>query len=345
MAGFLLPPTYTPPPTLPWETTLAHILLALATTLTLLLTIHLLRLSHTRWTTHRRLPLYLALAWLDLFAALTHSTLGWCVGHGRCPAQPSLWFFLGVILCWAIERHCLAQILANRVAVLLTSPATARRLKWGVFLGTAVLTTSVVVVWTPGVMGVSAGWERAKEVWDRGEKVCFLVGDVGLNAVFVWVVRQELVRRHGLGRYKGLWRVNVGMVAATVVLDVAVVGSTWFPDYWIYIQFRPLVHLVKLYFELCNAELIGKVAAESVRERCGSLEEVGVTVEVDEEEEGKDAEEGRVLGGRAPGLARLDAVYSPRESLDDEERGGVEETKELRISGKQHQLACVRYPG
>lgn len=342
MAGFLLPETYLPPSTLPWESTLAHILLALGVSVALLLTIHLTRLSHTRWTSHRRVPLYLVLAWLDLVAGITHSTLGWCVGHGRCPAQPSLWFFLAVILLWAVERHCLAQILANRVAVLLTSAVVGRRLKWGVFLGTAVLTVSVVVVWTPGTMEISPAWERANEVWDRGEKVCFMVGDVGLNAVFVWVVRQELVRRHGLGRYKDLWRVNVAMVAATVVLDAAVVASTWFPDYWIYIQFRPLVHLVKLYFELCNAELIGKVAAESVRERCGSLEEVGVTVEA---EEGKDVEEGRVLEGRAPGLARLDAVYSPRGSLDEEERGGEEEMKEVRISEKQHQLTCVRHPG
>ncbi|KAK0750509.1 hypothetical protein B0T18DRAFT_307824, partial [Schizothecium vesticola] len=269
MAGFLLPPTYRPPPTLPWEETLAHVLLGVVLSVALLLLVHLSRLSLARFrrTRRRRLPLYLALAWIDLVAAIIHSCLGWCVGHGRCPAQPSLWFFLGVILCWAVERHCLAQILANRVAVLLSSGVTARRLKWGVFVGTLVLTVSVVVVWTPGAMMISLAWVRANEVWDRGEKICFMVGEVGLNGYFVWVVRQELVRRHGLEMYGGLWRVNVGMVAASLVLDAAVVASTWFPDYWIYVQFRPLVNLVKLYFELCNAELIGKVAVASVRAR------------------------------------------------------------------------------
>lgn len=36
------------------------------------------------------------------------------------------------------------------------------------------------------------------------------------------------------------------------------------PDYWIYIQFRPLTHMIKLYIEMHNAELIGRVAQASV---------------------------------------------------------------------------------
>ncbi|KAK1830438.1 hypothetical protein QBC39DRAFT_383285 [Podospora conica] len=335
MPGFLLPPTYTPPPTLPWESALANAILALFLTLAVLLAIHLVRLCRRR----RRVPLYLAFAWLDLAAAIIHASLGWCVGHGRCPAQPSLWLFLGIILSWSVERHCLAQILANRVGVLLPS-GWGRRFKCGVFWGTFVLTTSVVVVWTPGTMEISPGWVRANEVWDRGEKVCFLAGDVALNGYFVHVVRSELVRRCGLERYARLWRVNVGMVVVTVLLDAAVVGSTWIPDYWIYVQFRPLVHLVKLYIELCNAEFIGKVASESVRARCGSLD-----VEVAEVGTGR---EGDVEEGRIPRLAPLEPVYSPGGSLEDgsEEGDGM---NGCRVLGKKHQhriapVPYVRYP-
>ena len=52
-----------------------------------------------------------------------------------------------------------------------------------------------------------------------------------------------------------------------MLFQVAVIGTTWLPDYWIYIQFRPLTHMIKLYIEMCNAELIGRVAQASANIR------------------------------------------------------------------------------
>src|SRR4051812_16481373 len=46
-------------------------------------------------------------------------------------------------------------------------------------------------------------------------------------------------------------------------MQIAVIGTTWLADYWIYIQFRPLVNMIKLYIEMCNAELIGHIAQAS----------------------------------------------------------------------------------
>jgi len=237
----------------------------------------------TRWHRLRKFTAYLIMVWVDWVTTIVHSIFGWCVGHDSCIMEPSFLLFFSTICIWTIEMHCQAQILVNRVSLLLFDKSRAYRLKLAVFVIISVLTSSVIIIWTPAQMEISESWMNANDIWDRGEKVCFLVFDVAINLYFVNRVRTTLIE-NGLTKYQTLYWFNISMITFAILLDVsapsvtlsnvsmthqsiaiqvAVIGTTWLPDYWIYIQFRPLTHMVKLYIEMCNAELIGRVAQAS----------------------------------------------------------------------------------
>ncbi|KAK5661603.1 hypothetical protein OQA88_9703 [Cercophora sp. LCS_1] len=264
--GFLIPPWYSGPRTSPDEIVLADIVLGFFLACTSFAFAKAMSQTATRWQRVKKFTAYLVMVWVDWAATIIHSVIGWCVGHGTCSMEPSFWLFLSIMVVWTIEMHCLAQILVNRIALLMFDPLRARHLKIAVLVIIFILTASVTIIWIPACMEINPTWEFANDIWDRGEKVFFLVLDVSLNAYFIHLVRSSLIA-HGLLKYQPLYRFNIIIVALSILLDIAVIGITWLPDYWIYIQFRPLTHMIKLYIEMCNAELIGRVAQASVQNR------------------------------------------------------------------------------
>ncbi|KAK0648654.1 hypothetical protein B0T16DRAFT_295292, partial [Cercophora newfieldiana] len=173
----------------------------------------------TRWYRLKRFTIYIILVWVDWAATVAHSIVGWCTGHTACPLQPSVYLFIGIILMWAVEMHCQAQILVNRVSLLLFDHAQVRQLKLGVVAVVFVLTTSVIIIWTPAKMEISEGWIDANTIWDRGEKVCFLIFDVAINLFFVLRVRSTLVA-DGLIKYRKLYWFNIAIITLSILLDV-----------------------------------------------------------------------------------------------------------------------------
>ncbi|KAK0612089.1 hypothetical protein B0T14DRAFT_571924 [Immersiella caudata] len=244
------------------EVALAYIVLGFFLAVTCFVFCKAVSQTLIRWYRLKKLTPYLIMVWLDWGATTVHSVVGWCTGHIKCPSHPSVWLFITIILLWDLEMHCQAQILVNRVSLLLFDHTQARRLRLFVFAIVFILTTSVVIIWTPAKMEINKRWIDANNIWDRGEKICFLLFDVSINMFFVNRIRTALIE-NGLLKYKRLYRFNLIIISLSILLDIAVIGTTWLPDYWIYIQFRPLVHMVKLYIEMCNAELIGRVAQAS----------------------------------------------------------------------------------
>jgi hypothetical protein len=179
--------------------------------------------SHTvtRWHRLKKFTVYLILVWVDWSATTAHSIVGWCTGHTRCPSRPSVWLFIAIILLWDIEMHCQAQILVDRVSLLLFDHARARRLKLLVFAIVFILTTSVVIIWTPARMEISDGWTNANNIWDRGEKICFLFFDVGINLFFMHRVRSALIE-NGLTKYKKLYWFNLSIITLSILLDASI---------------------------------------------------------------------------------------------------------------------------
>ncbi|RSL44844.1 hypothetical protein CEP54_014524 [Fusarium duplospermum] len=103
------------------------------------------------------------------------------------------------------------------------------KLKWVCFLILLAVNISVFCIWVPARLQISEKYIHLNEIWDRCEKVIFAIMDAALNFYFIYVVKQRLVA-NGLQNY---------------------------------IQFHPLVYLLKLHIEMNMADLIGKVVRAS----------------------------------------------------------------------------------
>lgn len=216
--GFLIPPWYQGPqtPTVQ-DIALADIVLGFFLAVTSFCFFKALSHTITRWHRLKRFTAYLIMVWVDWGATIAHSFIGWCTGHDSCMLGPSFWLFFGIAGIWTIEQHCQAQILVNRVSLLLFDHARARRLKLAVFVIVFILTSSVIIIWTPARMEISQGWINANDVWDRVEKVLFLIFDVGINLYFVHRVRTTLIA-NGLHKYAKLYWFNVAIITLSILL-------------------------------------------------------------------------------------------------------------------------------
>lgn len=116
------------------------------------------------------------------------------------------------------------QILTNRISLILYNPEKARKLKIYVFLAIAVINVSVFIVWIPARLQLSEKWIIVNAVWDRFEKVLFIVVDGGLNYYFMWLIKSKLVA-NGLTKYRLVYRFNLFMVFISLSLDVSVILS------------------------------------------------------------------------------------------------------------------------
>jgi hypothetical protein len=120
-------------------------------------------------------------------------------------------------------------------------------------------------------------WMRINDVWDRVEKVFYLIIDVYLNVYFIRTVKANLVR-NGLQKYERLVRFNQTMICVSLLMDLVIVGAMSIPngsvlvsriimkvfaDSASYLIFHPLAYLVKLNIEMSMARLIKKIALGS----------------------------------------------------------------------------------
>lgn len=122
------------------------------------------------------------------------------------------------------------QILTNRISLILYNPEKARKLKVSIFLAIAVINVSVFIVWIPARLQLSEKWMRVNDVWDRLEKVLFIVVDGGLNYYFMWLIKSKLVA-NGLTKYKLVYRFNLFMVFISLSLDVSIILFPRVPTY------------------------------------------------------------------------------------------------------------------
>lgn len=58
-------------------------------------------------------------------------------------------------------------------------------------------------------------------MWDRVEKVIFLLIDAALNFYFIHLVRSRLIA-NGLTKYNRLYRFNLLMIGVSITMDVCV---------------------------------------------------------------------------------------------------------------------------
>ncbi|KAF2728660.1 hypothetical protein EJ04DRAFT_388979, partial [Polyplosphaeria fusca] len=212
--------------------------------------------------THSIFSLYLWMIWIELIVNLAWSITAWLLLRGD--VKPSLGLFFLIATLWTIQTQCLLQIIANRVALIMTNKRQSRNLKLTLLGVVGLINISVYCVWIPARMNVSHALVRMNEIWDRIEKVLYLLIDLGLNVYFLWLVRSKLISR-GLTKYTPLFRFNAGIVVISIMMDALIIGMMSLPNDMIYTQFHSLAYIVKLNIELCMADLISKVVRRQDR--------------------------------------------------------------------------------
>ncbi|KAM0551288.1 hypothetical protein ACHAPJ_008391 [Fusarium lateritium] len=212
------------------------------------------------WKRGTRTNIYLILLWTEWVASVLMSAITWCYLRQYIP--PGFPVFFVVVFLWAIQIQTLLQIIINRISILMVNRHNSWKLKLGVFLVLLAINISVFCIWIPARLQISKKYIAVNAVWDRVEKCIFLVVDAGLNFYFIHLVRSRLIA-NGLTKYTRLYRVNLGMIAVSMTMDVLLIAMMSLPNDIVYLQFHPLAYLVKLHIEMNMAELITKVVKAS----------------------------------------------------------------------------------
>ncbi|KAK0620165.1 hypothetical protein B0T14DRAFT_496752 [Immersiella caudata] len=170
------------------------------------------------WSRSRKINAYILMIWLAWVTGVMVSITGWLYIMDRIP--PSVWYFVGMVIIWAIQIQCLTQILANRISLILYDPEKARTLKVCVALIIGAINVSVFIVWVPARLQISDSWVKANNIWDRIEKFIFLLVDALLNIYFIRLVKSQLVA-NGLQKYKRVYQFNGLLVCLSLAIDKA----------------------------------------------------------------------------------------------------------------------------
>ncbi|KAK8054672.1 hypothetical protein PG994_009739 [Apiospora phragmitis] len=210
---------------------------------------------------------YLAMVWAEWLVSVAFGVLAWFYLDPILVVQGSFWVFFGFLCLWTVQMQCILQILVNRVALLLLTGSDRRctsRLRWA-----SPPSSACFVVWIPARLQISERWIEANRVWDRTEKALFAVADIALNMLFLYLVRTKLIA-NGLQKYRRLFWTNSVAVFFSLSLDVILIGVMSLPDDAVYLQFQPLVYLLKLHIEMNLAELLAKIVrASNELNECG----------------------------------------------------------------------------
>ncbi|KAM5349556.1 hypothetical protein ACJ41O_006061 [Fusarium nematophilum] len=190
-------------------------------------------------------------------------------GGIRANQHDSLGFFLITVTLWAIQTQLLPQIIANRVALIMTNKRRATKLKWSLVFAIGLVNIAVYYIWTTAHMPNATPFQvRLNLIFEKAEKSFFLVIDLALNLYFLYLVRFRLIA-DGLSKYWRLFNFNAGMVLISTSMDILLLGFLSLPNPYLYVQFAPLAYIVKLYIELLMANLISKVVRSGAAGRSG----------------------------------------------------------------------------
>ncbi|KAI1839684.1 hypothetical protein JX266_014106 [Neoarthrinium moseri] len=204
----------------------------------------------------RGLHAYSMMVWAEWSVSMVIGVLSWLFIRGIIPA--SFWVYFALLCLWVIQIQCICGIIINRIALLMMDKRQACNIRWVVAVILGLVNISVFIIWIPARLQISPQYIAINEIWDRIEKVIFLLVDAGLNIYFIHLVRSRLIA-NGLTKYMPLFRYNMFMVAVSMSLDIILIGTMSIPNGLVYVQFHPLVYILKLHIEMNIADLIVKV--------------------------------------------------------------------------------------
>ncbi|KAJ6781162.1 hypothetical protein PWT90_08255 [Aphanocladium album] len=202
---------------------------------------------------------YLYMIWIEhivnlVFAVSTILYLNGTI-HG------SFAFYFGTVTLWTIQTQILGQIIANRVSLIMVSRKRAKWMRLGLFVLVLGVNIGVYVIWIPAWLSHSTPrHKRLNDIFEKFEKSFFLAVDLGLNLLFLYLVRFRLIAG-GLPKYWALFKMNALLIVVSTAMDATLLGMLSLSDPYVYVQFAPLGYTVKLYVELVMAVLIAKIVS------------------------------------------------------------------------------------
>ncbi|OJD35384.1 uncharacterized protein BKCO1_1700048 [Diplodia corticola] len=200
---------------------------------------------------------YIWMIWLEIAVCTAFSIMCWMYLRGNL--SPSLAFYFCILTTWALQVQFLLQIIINRVSVLLVNRRKGLHIKIGVAILITAINISVYCIWIPARLQISETYIHINEVWDRCEKVIYLVVDASLNWYFIRIVQKNLVRQ-GLKKYESLVKFNIYIIGFSLSMDVLIISMMSLKNSFVYMQFHPLAYIVKLKIEMSMADLIATVS-------------------------------------------------------------------------------------
>ncbi|KAK9413227.1 hypothetical protein SUNI508_02426 [Seiridium unicorne] len=257
MTGFLVPAWYKYQDPSQLDMNIASIIWGISLATTAFTAAKACRQTWTIWRRTRGINGYIAAVWMEWVASIIMGIIVWLFLWGAI--EPSFQFFFAVLTFWTFQTQCVIQIIINRIALLMRDQRKVKRLQWGVGIGLGLVNLSVYLVWIPARLQISQTYISVNEIWDRLEKVIFCFIDAALNLYFIYLVRSKLIS-NGLQKYNRLFRFNMIMIACSMSLDVILIGVMSLGQGFVYVQFHPLVYIIKLHIELNMADLITKIA-------------------------------------------------------------------------------------
>lgn len=105
----------------------------------------------------------------------------------------------------------------------------ATQIKLGVFFLILLINFGVGCIWIPTALQISPKIAHINDIWDRIQKVVYLIVDAALNYYFVMTVKKRLVT-HGLKKYEKLAKFNTRIVLLSVAMDVLIIGMMSYPN-------------------------------------------------------------------------------------------------------------------
>ncbi|CAG7554664.1 unnamed protein product [Fusarium equiseti] len=214
-------------------------------------------------TRRNRNPLrssYIYMIWGEILANLAIGILAYLFLNNIIKPGVPIFFF--ILFFWVFEIQLLLQIIINRIAIIAESQRTIQRLKWGTAFVVTCINVAVFCIFIPAHVDppVSQAFVTINKYWDRTSKILICIIDAVLNWYFLHIVKERLVKENRLTKYKPLVSFNAKLMALSVAMDVLLIGLMSLPNQTVFIQFHPVVYLVKLNIEMSMADMITQLA-------------------------------------------------------------------------------------
>ncbi|OHF04130.1 hypothetical protein CORC01_00469 [Colletotrichum orchidophilum] len=201
--------------------------------------------------------IYVWMIWVLLIANLLQAIINWLFIRGDLAG--TFGFFFGSCILWTLQTQLALQIIANRLSLIMVDKRRVTIMKISLLIVVGIINISVACIWIPARLTQAEHMVRINEIWDRMEKIIYLLIDLTLNSIFLRKVHRELIAG-GLTKYRLLFNCNIVAVSISLSMDILIIVMMSLPNPFLYAITHPVAYSVKLVIEMMMADLISTIA-------------------------------------------------------------------------------------